>query len=87
MGVPASTFREGDVYIDFPYEEVMFHYEKKTGKLFRKAYGSPAEDEIPHNLKIYADARSTGEQTTAEVYRQPPGPPMRCLQRVSLRKS
>jgi hypothetical protein len=70
VGVPSSAFSEGDVYIDFPYEEVMFHYEKKAGKLFRKFYGSSTEDEIPHNLKIYTEARIAGEQTTAAEYRR-----------------
>jgi hypothetical protein len=33
VGVPSPAFSEGDVYIDFSYEEVMFHHEKTTGKL------------------------------------------------------
>ena len=70
MGVPMSAFRDGDVYIDFPYEEVMFHFEKTTGKIRRKFYGTANEDEVPRNSKLFAEACSAGEQTTDQVYRQ-----------------
>ena len=41
-----DVFAKGDVYIDYPYEEAKFRYEKQTGKVFRRFYGE-AEDEIP----------------------------------------
>lgn len=68
MGVPTSAFRAGDVHIDFPYEEVMFRYEKKTGKVFRKFYGEATEDEVDRSLKLYAEARVAGTQTTVDEY-------------------
>jgi hypothetical protein len=70
MGIPGSAFQAGDVYIDFPYEEVMFRYEKDTGKVFRKFYGRTAEDEISRELKLYAEARIAGTQTTPDEYRR-----------------
>jgi hypothetical protein len=57
VGVFSSAFRDGDVFIDFPYEEVMFRFEKSTGKVYRKFYGSSYEDEVPRDLKLYGDAR------------------------------
>lgn len=32
MGVEYAAFAAGDVYIDFPYEEVFFRFEKATGR-------------------------------------------------------
>jgi hypothetical protein len=70
MGVPGSAFQAGDVYIDFPYEEVMFRYEKGTGKVFRKFYGKTREDEIPAESNLYAEGIIAGTQTTLDEYRR-----------------
>jgi hypothetical protein len=34
--VDLAVFRAGDVYIDFPYEDAKFRYEKASGKAFRR---------------------------------------------------
>ncbi len=75
MAVSIEAFGEGhDVYIDYPFEDMMFRYEYQTGKVFRKFYGH-AEDEIDHTSNLFHDAiRSSGggggQQITAEQYAQ-----------------
>jgi len=65
-----EVFREGrDVYIDYPFEDVMFRWEHKTGKVFRKFYGQ-AEGEIPYSSNLFHEAISAGQQITAEQYTQ-----------------
>lgn len=68
MAVQLERFRAGDVYIDYPYEDMMFHYVNETGKVFRKFYGDPEEDEIPPSLNVYNDAISSGTEITAAQY-------------------
>ena len=75
MAVPLEAFREGhDVYIDYPFEDVMFRWEYRTKKVFRKFYGK-AEAEIDHASNLFHDAIRSGgggggQQITAEQYAQ-----------------
>lgn len=57
----------GDVYIDYPFEEAKFRYDKKAGKVFRKFYGEK-EVEIPHSSVLFHEAISGGKQITKEEY-------------------
>jgi hypothetical protein len=70
MGIPMSSFRAGNVYIDFPYEEVLFRFEKATGKVFRKFYGEPTEEEVAPDSNLYAEACIAGKETTLDEYRR-----------------
>ena len=58
-----------DVYIDYPFEEVMFRRMKKDGSIYRKFYG---EDEfaksIPHDNRLYNDALLSGDEITQKEY-------------------
>ncbi len=67
--VTTQAFIEGDVYIDYPYEDAKFRFERATLKVFRRFYGEP-ETEIPHDSELYHEARSGGWQITAEDYFQ-----------------
>ena len=68
MGIPDTSFLSGDVYIDFPYEEVMFRHEKATGSIYRRFYGDSAEAAISHDSKLFAEARSAGTLVTRSDY-------------------
>jgi hypothetical protein len=70
MGIPISAFEAGDVYIDFPYEEVMFRYDSKTGKVFRRFYGDAVEKEVDLASNLYADATIAGTQITQLEYQR-----------------
>ncbi len=65
--VSLEAFQAGDVYIDFPYEDVKFRFEKKTGKVFGRFYGEP-EHEVPPSSELYHDAISAGKLITREEY-------------------
>ncbi len=62
-----ELFRQGDVYIDDPYQDTKFRYEKKTGKVFARNYGE-AEHEISYTFSSFRDAMSSGKVITREEY-------------------
>jgi len=63
----ADAYRAGDVYLDYPFEDVKFRWEKETKKVFRRFYGQ-AEAEISHTSNLYHDAISAGKLITREEY-------------------
>ena len=67
MGVKVDAFIKGDVYIDYPYEDVMFRFEKKTRKIFRKFHGK-LESEIASDSTLYHEAKVAGTQVEKEFY-------------------
>lgn len=69
MGVSHEAFLRGDVYIDYPYESVMFRFEKASGRVFRRFYGE-AEVEVPQDSRLFADARLDGTEIGADLYRK-----------------
>ncbi len=65
--VAMDAFLQGDVYIDFPYEDAKFRYERATGRVFRRFYGKD-EKEIQPDSKLYHEAISAGRQISREEY-------------------
>jgi hypothetical protein len=68
MAVPDELFTQGDVYIDYPQEDVMFHFQQGSGKVFRKFYWRPAEDEVPYSSSIFAESMTYGSVVSREDY-------------------
>jgi len=68
MGIPNAAFRAGDLCIEYRFEDVLFRYEKETGRFFRKFYNQSHEVEVPHDSKLLCDAECSGVLTTAERY-------------------
>jgi hypothetical protein len=69
-----DAFLEGDVYIDFPYEDAKFRFEKASGKYYRRFYDQ-AEDEIAPDSALLHEAISAGRLITREEYlADPEGP-------------
>ena len=64
-GVPTETFRRGEAFIDYPFDDAAFRY--KDGKAFAKPYGQP-ERPIPHDHEMFNQAILSGQQITAEEY-------------------
>ncbi len=62
-----DAYREGDVYLDYPFEDVKCCWEKETKKVFRRFYGQ-AEKETRPTSNLYHDALSTGKLITREEY-------------------
>lgn len=67
--VTTKALAEGDVYIDYPFEDAKFRWEPETEKVYRRFYGEP-EIEIPHASKLFHEAISGGWRITAEDYFQ-----------------
>ena len=68
MGIPTAAFQAGDLYIEYRFESVLFRYEKKTTRFFRKFYDASRENEVPHDSKLLCEAQCSGVLTTAERY-------------------
>jgi hypothetical protein len=68
MAVPSEAFRAGDVYIDFPQEQVMFRYDKASAEVFRRFNGEAEEEPVAYDLDLFAQARVYGAVTTREHY-------------------
>jgi hypothetical protein len=67
MVVPLETFKKGDVYIDYAFEDAKFRYDKRTGQVFRRFYGQ-REVEIRPNSDIYNQAILSGREITRDEY-------------------
>jgi len=60
-----------EIYIDYPFEEVMFRRNNKNGSVYRKFYGEKESAEpIPHNNKLYNDALLSGNEITHDEYKK-----------------
>jgi hypothetical protein len=64
-----EAFARGDVYIDYPYEDVRVRYEHATGKAYVRYYGE-GEAEVPLTNYLFRDAMSAGKQITRDEYFQ-----------------
>jgi hypothetical protein len=63
----SRDFRTRDIYIDYPYEDAKFRFERDTGKVYRRWYGK-GEVEIPHSSDLFNQAISAGKEITREDY-------------------
>lgn len=63
-----AAFQAGDLYIEYGFEEVLYRYEKKTGRIFCKSYDASQENEVPHDSELLCEAKCSGILTTAERY-------------------
>ena len=67
--VTTEAFGEGDVYIDYPFEDAKFRFEKATNKVYQRWYGG-TEVEIPHSSELFNEGISGGFQITRDEYFQ-----------------
>ena len=65
--VPLELFHAGDVYLDYPFEEMKFRYDKATDKVFARRLGK-AEVEIKQSSSRFNEAISAGTVITREEY-------------------
>jgi hypothetical protein len=68
MSVGNERFRQGDVFIDYAFEDVMFRYDAGSRRFFRRFYGEAKEDEVPHDNRLLNDAIRFGTETEASSY-------------------
>lgn len=68
-GVPSDAFREErDVYLIYSFEDVAFHWEHVSGRVFRRFRGTGRESVTVHSNRLYMDARMGGRLATREEY-------------------
>ncbi len=58
-----------NIYIDYPFEKVMFRRMKTDGSIYRKFYGEEeSPDSVSHDNKLFNDALLSGDEITQEKY-------------------
>lgn len=58
-----------NVYIDYPFEDVMFRRMKKDGAIYRKFYGEQESSEmIGDDNNLFNEALLSGDEITQEEY-------------------
>lgn len=65
--VKLELFRKGDVYIDYPFEDMKFRFEKASNKVFVRCYGKK-EVEIDHGNAHFNEAIQAGNVISPEQY-------------------
>jgi hypothetical protein len=68
MGILKTELGERDTYVDYDFEDVMFRFEAKTEKFFRRFYGESNESEVPPDNRLLNDALLFGDETNAIEY-------------------
>jgi hypothetical protein len=68
MGVPSDRFEGRDVYIDYDFEDVMFRFEHRSKRFYRRFYGDAHETQVPHASDLLNDAILMGEETDWKTY-------------------
>ena len=56
-----------DLYVDYGFEQMMFRWDCKAQKVFRKFYGEKSEHEIPQSNKLWWDAKQGGDGGGYEI--------------------
>lgn len=69
-----QLFAQGDVYIDYPFEEVMYRWDHKQEKIYVRFYGEAEKPApVPHDNRLFNDALLSGNQITREQYERAAG--------------
>ena len=68
MAIANERFRDGDVYIDYAFEDVMFRYEHASKRFFRKFYGDAQEQAVPFDNALLNEAIRGGVEVDAQRY-------------------
>ena len=70
MGIDkGKLFDEGPVFIDYPFEQVMYRWDFNMKKIFVKFYGKEESlQEISHDNRLYNDALRFGNLISFEEY-------------------
>lgn len=58
-----------EVFIDYPYEEVMFRRDHISGLVYRRFYGeSEFPEPIPNSNNLFNESLLYGDEITRELY-------------------
>ncbi len=58
-----------EVFIDYPFEEVMFRHNHLDGAIYRKFYDeNESQQPLSHDNQLFCDALLSGEEITQAEY-------------------
>lgn len=62
-------FNTRDIFVDYPFEEVMYRWDHKRKEIFVKFYGaSESEKPVERSNRLFNDALLSGEEITEQQY-------------------
>jgi hypothetical protein len=65
--VPMKAFQQGDVYIDYPFEDTKFRYAQATSRVYGR-FNNREEVEVGYTNDLFCDAMRSGAQFDREQY-------------------
>lgn len=69
MGInKGERFGREDIYVDYPFEDVMFRWDHLERVVYRKFYGEVETGPVPHDNRLYNDALLYGDEISRDVY-------------------
>ena len=63
-----ERFSQGDLFIDYPSESVMFRWELAGRRYYRRFYGEPAETEVRSDNNLLNEAIRFGVEIDGATY-------------------
>ena len=64
-----ELFAQQDVYIDYPFEEVMYRWDHEAKRIYVKFYGkAESSSPISYDNRLFNDALLSGRQVSREIY-------------------
>ena len=67
--IRSERFKNEDIYIDYPYEDIMFRWDHIDKLIYKKFYCQKEYPEpVPHDSELYNEARRFGKEITREQY-------------------
>lgn len=64
-----TAFSERSIYVDYPFEAVMFRWDNMQKKIFIKFYGRTEDaNSIPHDSWLFNEALRFGNEITEAEY-------------------
>jgi uncharacterized protein len=69
MGISkGERFGREDIYVDYPFEEVMFRWDHTSRKVYRRFYDKAESGPVPHDNGLYNQALQFGDEIQRDVY-------------------
>ncbi len=70
MGVDKGKLGDADVFVRYDAEDVLFRYDGRLKKCFRRFIGEAAEFAVPHDNRLLNDALAFGTEIDAATYQR-----------------
>ncbi|WP_263260611.1 hypothetical protein [Pseudomonas sp. RIT-PI-S] len=70
MGInKGERFELEDIFVSYPYEEVMYRWDHRSKKVFVRFYGaSESSHTVPYDNRLFNEALCFGDEITQEEY-------------------